>query len=441
MSFNDLPAHVWPRNARREEDGSVSIAGVNLVDVAKEYGTPVFVVDEDDFRSRCRDMAAAYGGAQRIHYASKAFLSTHIARWVEEEGLALDVASENELAIAVAAGFPMERVTAHGNNKSAKFLHDCVSLQVGHVVVDNFAELHALHAVAEELGQTQNIMIRVTPGVEAGTHRAIATAHEDQKFGFSLSTGDAFEAAKIALNMDHLKLVGLHCHIGSQVFDAEGFGLAAEKILGLYSRIHHELGVSLPELDLGGGFGIAYTEDQEALNVQPMAVEILSAVAREANQLNIDPPTVLVEPGRSIVGPSMVTLYSVGFIKDVNITDTKTRRYIAVDGGMSDNIRPALYQAQYDGRVVSRWVEGQEVASRIVGSHCESGDILIENATYPDGIETGDIFAMPATGAYGYAMSSNYNAFTRPPVVAVKDGQARLLIRGETVVDLLAREV
>ncbi|HZK31641.1 MAG TPA: diaminopimelate decarboxylase, partial [Corynebacterium sp.] len=260
--FNDLPAHVWPRTAQRQEDGVVTVAGVPLAEIAADYGTPVMVIDEDDFRSRCRDMAAAFGGPDRVHYASKAFLTRQIARWVDEEGLSLDVASPNELAIAVRADFPAERITVHGNNKSVHFLRDCVRAGaggVGHVVLDNAEELVLLDAAARGENRSQRVMIRVKPGVEAHTNEMIATAHEDQKFGFSLATGEAFEAARAAVTAENLELVGLHCHIGSQVFDAEGFALAAERVLELYSRIHAELGVSLPELDLGGGYGIAYT--------------------------------------------------------------------------------------------------------------------------------------------------------------------------------------
>ena len=257
--FNELPAHVWPRNAQRQEDGEVTIAGVPLSEIAEEFGTPVMVFDEDDFRSRCRDMADAFGGADRVHYASKAFLSKRIARWVNEEGLALDVASLGELQIALAAEFPAERITVHGNNKSARFLQACVDAKVGHVVIDSADELQLLDLVAAKAQHVQPVLIRVTPGVDAHTHEFIATSHEDQKFGISLATGDAFEAAKACLRAENLTLVGLHCHVGSQVFDAEGFKLAAERVMGLYSQIHNELDYTLQEIDLGGGYGIPYT--------------------------------------------------------------------------------------------------------------------------------------------------------------------------------------
>ncbi|QTH59039.1 diaminopimelate decarboxylase [Corynebacterium hindlerae] len=439
MTFNELPAHVWPRTARREEDGIVTIGGVPLTELAEEYGTPLFVVDEDDFRSRCRDMAAAFG-AEKVHYASKAFLTTTVARWVDEEGLSLDVASPNELGIALAAGFPAERITVHGNNKSAAFLTTCVTEGVGAVVLDNAAELELLDLIAAKHDTIQKVLVRVKPGVEAHTHEMIATAHEDQKFGFSLASGSAFAAAGAAITAENLDLVGLHCHVGSQVFDATGFALAAERVLGLVSQLHEEYGHQLAILDLGGGYGIAYTADEQPLNVAEVARDLIDKVSSHAAQLGLKTPHVMVEPGRAIAGPSTVTLYEVGMIKDVHVTDEKTRRYIAVDGGMSDNIRPALYGAQYDGRVVSRFVDGEPTATRVVGSHCESGDILINDEQYPDDITTGDLFALAATGAYCYAMSSRYNQFGRPAVVSVRGGRTKLMLRRETLEYILALE-
>lgn len=443
MDFNDLPAHVWPRTARREEDGVVTIGGVPLPDLAEEFGTPLFVVDEDDFRSRCRDMADAFG-ADNVHYASKAFLTRTIARWVDEEGLSLDVASQNELGIALAADFPAERITVHGNNKSAAFLQACVDNSVGAVVLDNATELEMLDLIAAKSGKTQCVLVRVKPGVEAHTHEMIATAHEDQKFGFSLASGSAKDAALAAQKAENLELIGLHCHVGSQVFDANGFKLAAERVLGLVSELHDEVGASLFDtftvLDLGGGYGIAYTADEAPLDVATVAADLITTVGKFAAELGQPTPTVMVEPGRAIAGPSTVTMYEVGMIKDVHVTDTQTRRYVAVDGGMSDNIRPALYQAKYDGRVVNRFVDGETTDTRIVGSHCESGDILIDNEQYPDDIEQGDLLALAATGAYCYAMSSRYNQFGRPAVVSVRGGRAKLMLRRETLDDILSLE-
>ena len=439
-AFNGLPAHVWPRNAARGADGVVSIAGVALTDIAERFGTPVMVVDEDDFRSRCRDMARAFGGPEHVHYASKAFLTRTIARWVEEEGLSLDVASENELRIALMADFPAARITAHGNNKDDAFLRACVDEGVGHVVLDSDQELERLDAIAGEAGRAQHVMIRVKPGIEAHTHEFIATSHEDQKFGFSLASGSAYRAAEAAVKAANLELVGLHCHVGSQVFDAQGFTAAADRVLELYSRIHDELGVILPELDLGGGYGIAYTEDDQPLDVDEVAHDLLTAVAKTAAELGIEAPSVLVEPGRAIAGPGTVTVYEVGTVKDVTVDEGVSRRYLSVDGGMSDNIRPALYGSLYDARVVSRTVDGTATSTRIVGSHCESGDVLIRDAEYPDDIRRGDLVALAATGAYTYAMSSRYNAFNRPAIVSVRDGAVTPMMRRETIEDFLALE-
>ena len=440
QQFNELPAHVWPRNAARQEDGVITIAGVPLPEIAAEYGTPVMVVDEDDFRSRCRDMAEAFGSARNVHYASKAFLTRHIARWVDEEGLALDVASENELRIALAADFPPERITVHGNNKSASFLRLCLDAGVGHVVIDSRQELTELAALAEEYGKVQDVFVRAKPGVDAHTHEFIATSHEDQKFGLSLASGSAYEAAVAAIRSPHLELTGLHCHVGSQVFDAEGFKLAAQRVLGLYAQIWKEQGVALKFLDLGGGYGIAYMNGEEPLDVEAVAKDLLREVQHVADDLGIEAPTVVVEPGRAIAGPSTVTVYRAGIVKDVHTSYTATRRYIAVDGGMSDNIRPALYASLYDARVANRFTEGTPVPTRLVGSHCESGDILVEDAAWPDDIASDDLIAIAATGAYCYSMSSNYNSFGRPAVVAVRAGQVKPMVRRETVEDILARE-
>ena len=438
--FNDLPAHVWPRCAKREEDGVVTIAGVPLPEIAAEYGTPVVVIDEDDFRSRCRDMAAAFLAPENVHYASKAFLTRRVARWVDEEGLALDVASENELRIALAADFPPERITVHGNNKSDEFLRLCVESKVGHVVIDSHQELAQLEAVAKQAGVKQDVFVRVKPGVDAHTHEFIATSHEDQKFGISLATGDALSAAAAAITSDWLELTGLHCHVGSQVFDAEGFKLAAERVLGLYAEIWKTQGVALGYLDLGGGYGIAYMPGESPLDVNAVARDLLTAVQEVADELGIAAPTVVVEPGRAVAGPSAVTVYTAGVIKDVDTSYTTSRRYVAVDGGMSDNIRPSLYGALYDARVVNRFTDGAPTDTRLVGSHCESGDILVEEASWPDDIAPGDLISLAATGAYCYSMASNYNAFGRPAVVSVRGGEVTPMVRRETVEDLIARE-
>ncbi|WP_436406600.1 diaminopimelate decarboxylase [Corynebacterium variabile] len=444
--FNTLPSHVFPTNTRVRTTGEIELGGVPVTELVAEHGTPVFVMDEADFRGRCRRLAAAFGGGEHVHYASKAFLSVTVARWVADEGLALDVASQGELEIALTAGFPAERITVHGNNKSEDFLAVAVRAGVELIVIDSVEEIGRLAKVASGLGVTQDVLVRVKPGVHVDTHEFIATSHEDQKFGFSLASGSAERACLAVVDAAGMRLRGLHCHVGSQVFEADGFGLAADRLLGLWARLIDELGeesdevTALNTLDLGGGYGIAYTPDQEELDVETVASDLLRRVRQTAVERGLDAPVLNVEPGRAIAGPSTVTLYAVGTVKDVHTSDDTVRRYISVDGGMSDNIRPALYQAEYDCRLANRHATGTLVPTRVVGSHCESGDILINDALMPDDIAAGDILAVPATGAYCYMMASRYNMLTRPPVVIVGDGQSRVMIRRETVADVLALE-
>ncbi|MFC4605752.1 diaminopimelate decarboxylase [Rhodococcus kronopolitis] len=441
----DLPEAVWPRNADRGADGVVRLAGVPVTELAEEYGTPLFVIDEDDFRSRCRDMARAFGGADRVHYASKAFLCSEIARWVADEGLSMDVASGGELTVALHGGFPAERVTMHGNNKSVSELRSAVSAGVGHVVLDSMQEIDRLDAVARELGEVQEVLIRVTVGVEAHTHEFIATAHEDQKFGFSLSGGAAMDAVRRVFETENLRLVGLHSHIGSQIFEVDGFELAAHRVIGMLRQIEDEFGTEraaqVSIVDLGGGLGISYLPSDNPPPVDELAAKLAKIVADESAAAGLAVPTLMVEPGRAIAGPGTVTLYEVGTVKDVRLDGAATRRYVSVDGGMSDNIRTSLYQAEYDVRLVSRESEAEPVVARVVGKHCESGDIVIRDTWMPEDVNAGDLLAVAATGAYCYSMSSRYNLLTRPAVVAVRDGQSRLVLRRETVEDLLSLEV
>ncbi|KJV04001.1 MULTISPECIES: diaminopimelate decarboxylase [Nocardiaceae] len=440
-----LPEQVWPRNAARGDDGTVRLAGVSVTDLAAQYGTPLFVVDEDDFRARCREMAAAFGAPERVHYASKAFLCGEIARWVADEGLSLDICSGGELAIALAAGFPADRIAMHGNNKSVAELEAGVSAGVEHVVLDSNIEIDRLDAVAGSAGVVQDVLIRITVGVEAHTHEFIATAHEDQKFGFSLADGSAIEAVRRVFAADNLRLVGLHSHIGSQIFEVDGFELAAHKVIGLLRDIVAEFGVDktsqISTLDLGGGMGISYVPSDDPPPVDQLAAKLASIVETESAAAGLPVPTIAVEPGRAIAGPGTVTLYEVGTVKDVTVDNATRRRYISVDGGMSDNIRTSLYQAEYDCRLVSRTSGADAVMARVVGKHCESGDIVIKNTWMPADVGPGDLLAVAATGAYCYSMSSRYNLLTRPAVVAVKDGRSRLILRRETIEDLLSLEV
>lgn len=441
----ELPAAVWPRGAARGADGVVRLAGVDVRELAETYGTPLFVVDEDDFRSRCREMAAAFGAPERVHYASKAFLCGEVARWVDQEGLSLDVCSGGELAVALHAGFPPERVALHGNNKSVAELAMAVEHGVGAVVLDSMVEIDRLDALAREAGVVADVMVRVTVGVEAHTHEFIATAHEDQKFGFSLAGGDAEAAATAVLERDNLRLVGLHSHIGSQIFTPDGFEVAAHRVVGLLRALVDRHGAdrlaAVTTLDLGGGLGIAYTAADRPPPVAEIAASLRSIVAAETAAAGLGEVTVTVEPGRAIVGPGTVTVYEVGTTKEVALGGGSGRRYVSVDGGMSDNLRTALYDASYDCRVVSRDSAAEPVVSRVVGKHCESGDVVVRDTWLPADLGPGDLLAVAATGAYCYSMSSRYNLLARPAVVAVRDGAARLVLRRETVEDLLSLEV
>jgi len=455
-----LPAGVWPRNAVRDGGGVLRLAGVDCRELAAEYGTPLFVVDEADLRSRCAEFADAFGDPSLVHYAAKAFLCVEVARWVAAEGLSLDVCSAGELAVALRAGFPARRIAMHGNNKSVPELALALDAGVGTVVLDSFLEIARLDHLARERGVLVDVMVRTTVGVEAHTHEYIATAHEDQKFGFSIEAGAysgagvpqgsgagvpqsaAAEAVHRVLKSPGMRLVGLHSHIGSQIFDATGFEVAAHRVVGLMAALWAEHGdLEVSTVDLGGGLGIAYTSADDPLPVKEIAANLRSTVDRECRLAGLPTPRVAVEPGRAIAGPGTVTLYEVGTLKDVVLDGGLSRRYVSVDGGMSDNIRTALYGAAYDCRLVSRGAQADAVLSRVVGKHCETGDVVVRDCWLPADLAPGDLLAVAATGAYCYSMASNYNRLPRPAVVAVRDGVARPLLRRETVDDLLRLEV
>jgi len=430
-----LAAAVWPATATRADDGSLTLGGVDVRALAAEYGTPAYLLDEADFRSRCRDFVQAFEGAD-VHYAAKAFCSLAALRWVVEEGLGLDVCSGGELAAALRAEVPVDRIAFHGNNKSLAELEQALDVRVGRVVVDSYAEIARLAWLAEERGIRQPVLVRATVGVEAHTHEFIATAHEDQKFGFSLAGGDAFEACRRVLGHPSLELVGVHSHIGSQIFDTSGFEISARRAVALLVRLRDELDASPAYLDLGGGFGIAYTAADTPMDVPALAASMREIVARECRAAGLDVPKLAVEPGRAIAGPAAITVYEVGTVKE-----NPHRRYVSVDGGMSDNIRTALYDAQYTCVLASRVSEVPAVLSRVVGKHCESGDIVVRDAWLPADLVPGDLVAVAATGAYCRALASNYNHQPRPPVVAVAGGSSRLVVRRETVEDLLRLDV
>jgi diaminopimelate decarboxylase len=430
-----LAASVWPATATRDESGALLLGGVDVRDLATEFGTPAYLLDEADFRSRCRDFVQAFAGAD-VHYAAKAFCSLTSLRWIVEEGLGLDVCSGGELAAALRAEVPPDRIAFHGNNKSVAELEQALDAGVGRIVVDSFAEIARLAWLAEERGLRQPVLVRATVGVEAHTHEFIATAHEDQKFGFSVAGGDAFEACRRVLNHSSLDLVGVHSHIGSQIFDTSGFEVSAHRAVALLARLRDELGATPPYLDLGGGFGIAYTAADTPMDVPALAASMRAIVARECAAAGLAEPRLAVEPGRAIAGPASITLYEVGTVKD-----TPHRRYVSVDGGMSDNIRTALYDAQYTCVLASRVSEVPPVLCRVVGKHCESGDIVVRDTWLPADLVPGDLLAVAATGAYCRSLASNYNHQPRPPVVAVGDGAARVVVRRETVEDLLRLDV
>ncbi|HEX6247708.1 MAG TPA: diaminopimelate decarboxylase [Nocardioidaceae bacterium] len=437
---NDLEVALWSTTARKNADGALEIGGVDLRDLVAEHGSPAYVLDEADFRTRARAFREAFADYD-VYYAGKAFICTTVARWVAEEGLSLDVASDGELAVALRAGFDPARIGYHGNNKTRADLERAVREGVGRIIVDSFQEVERLVDVTTELGTTVAVLVRVTAGVEAHTHEYIATAHEDQKFGFSITSGDAFEAVRRVREAPGLELRGLHSHIGSQIFDTSGFEVAARRVLTLHARVSSELGVEMPELDLGGGFGIAYTTQDDPADPAQLATEITKIVEHECRGFGVPVPALSIEPGRAIVGPSMCTVYEVGTVKAVELDAGVVRTYVSVDGGMSDNIRTALYDADYSCTIASRRSDARPVLGRIVGKHCEAGDIIVKDEFVPGDLEPGDLMAVPGTGAYCRSLASNYNHALRPPVVAVKDGVATVVVRRETEDDLLRTDV
>ena len=439
QDVNAIVPVLWPRTATKV-DGVLHVGGLPVPDVVANVNTPAFLLDEEDFRSRARDFRDAFAGYD-VYYAGKAFISTAVARWVAEEGLFLDVCSDGELTVALRAGVDPARIGYHGNNKSAMELRRAVHEGVGRIIVDSFVEIERVADVAAQLGVVQPVMVRVTAGVEAHTHEFIATAHEDQKFGFSIGSGSAYEAVSRVLAAGSLDLRGLHSHIGSQIFDTSGWEVAARRVLALHARVASELGHVMPELDLGGGFGIAYTTQDDPADPTVLAEQISKIVAGECAALGVEVPHLSIEPGRAIVGPSMMTVYTVGTVKQVELDGGATRTYVSVDGGMSDNIRTALYDADYSCTLASRSSSAAPVLARVVGKHCESGDIVVKDEFLPGDVRPGDLLAVPGTGAYGRSMASNYNHALRPPVVAVKDGSSRVIVRRETVDDLLATDV
>ena len=444
---NDLAASVWSSTARRDSDGRLEIGQVTATELASRFGTPLYVVDEDDFRARARaarsafeDAALRVGTTAKVYYAGKAFLSGAVARWVTDAGLCVDVCTGGELAVALGAGVEAGRIGFHGNNKSVAEIDRAVAAGLGAIVVDSAVEIERIAEAALRHGVVQAVRLRVNTGVHASTHEYLATAREDQKFGITLA--DAPAAVAAIRSHPGLRLLGLHSHIGSQIFATDGFGEAARRLLELHSSLLSE--GDLPELNLGGGFGVNYTSVDDASPIEDLARGIADVVASECARLGIDVPVLAVEPGRVIAGPAGTTLYSVGTIKDVTVSvddrETAVRRYVSVDGGMSDNARTALYRADYSVRLAGRVSGAAPALVRIAGKHCESGDLIVLADYLPGDVTPGDLVAVPVTGAYCWSLASNYNHVGRPPVVAVRGGEARVIVHGETEADLLARD-
>jgi diaminopimelate decarboxylase len=421
----------------------MEIGGVPVSELTSQFGTPLYVIDEDEFHARARSVQSAFveaaesiGTTAKIYYASKVFLAGAAVRWVDELGLNVDVSSAGELALALASGIDPKRIGLHGNNKSLSEIGRAVTAGVGAIVVDSEIEIERIAAAAGAQEKLQAVRLRVNTGVHAHTHEFLATAREDQKFGIAMSDVPSL-VAKIR-ESSNLEFLGLHSHIGSQIFAPDGFVEAAKRLIKLHAELLKTGPV--PELNLGGGFGINYTAADDAPNIAEFARLITDAVAAACNEHEISVPKLAFEPGRAIAGPAGVTLYTVGTIKDVNI-DGSIRKYVSIDGGMSDNLRTALYQAAYTVRLASRASSSDPALVRVVGRHCESGDIVVRDDFLPSDLSNGDTLAVAATGAYCFSLASNYNYLTRPPVVSVRSGKARLIVRGETEADLFDRDV
>jgi diaminopimelate decarboxylase len=424
----------------------LSIAGKTAKTLAKEFGTPTFFIDEADFRERAlawdKALKDAFGShAGTVYYASKAFICTEVARWIKEIGIGIDVSTGGEMAVALAGSIDPSKIGVHGNNKSLGEIEKAISVGVESIVIDSLYEIERVAEAAKKAGKVQRVLLRITPGIQAHTHESIATAHEDVKFGFSIASGAAWAAITAVRNHPSLELRGVHAHIGSQIFGYKSFEILSERLISLLAQYRDEFKSELPELDLGGGYGIAYLPGDETVDPHEAMNALAAAVTKNCAAHNLQIPRVSIEPGRAIVGPTMFTLYEVGTVKDVTLENGTHRRYISIDGGMSDNIRPSLYGAEYTTILANRTSTAPHVSSRLVGKHCETGDIVIREIDLPDDIVPGDLLAVPATGAYGRSMASNYNHVPRPPVVAVMDGKARVIVRRESEADLLRLDI
>ncbi|MET9602333.1 diaminopimelate decarboxylase [Streptomyces sp. NPDC006459] len=425
---------VWPASAHCLPHGGLAVGGVSLAEIADRFDTPVYVLDEGEVRARCRGYRDAFPDAD-VLYAAKAFLSRAMVRWIDEEGLGLDVCSAGELELAVTAGFPADRIVLHGNAKSPHDIEAALRLGVGRIVIDSPSEIARL-AAAVGTGGSQKVMVRVVPGIMAGGHEKIRTGTDGQKFGLALSDGSAQHAIARILGQPQLELTGLHCHIGSQINEVKPYVAAVRRMVGLIARVRDAHGIVLPELDMGGGHGIAYRPGDPSLDRAALARRLRGELVESCAAAGLPVPRLAIEPGRAVAGPAGVALYRVLAVKR-----TGDRVFVAVDGGMSDNPRPALYGVRYAPRLVGRRSPAEPCLATVVGRHCEAGDILAADVELPGDVHPGDLLAVPVAGAYQVSMASGYNMVGRPPVVAVDAGRARLLMRRETLADFHSRDI
>jgi diaminopimelate decarboxylase len=435
---------MWSSHVKTDKE--LTISSISATALAKEFGTPAFIMDESDFRDRAAAWNTALNNAfgsntGTVYYAAKAFICVEVARWIKDIGLGIDVCTGGELAVALKGGIDPAKIEVHGNNKSVAEIEKAVAVGVGTIVIDSLYEIDRVAAAAAKHGVVQKVLLRLTPGIEAHTHESIATAHEDVKFGFSIASGSAWNAITQVRIHSSLELRGFHAHIGSQILETESFEISAQRLVALLAKYRDEYSVELPELDLGGGYGIAYLPGEVNLDPASTMKALAEVVSTQCAAHKLSIPRISIEPGRAIVGPTMFTLYEVGTIKDVTLENGANRRYVSVDGGMSDNLRPALYDAQYFAALANRTSSAPKISSRIVGKHCETGDIVIREIELESDIVPGDLLATPTTGAYGRSMATNYNHVPRPPVIAVKDGKARVILRRETEADLLGLDI
>jgi diaminopimelate decarboxylase len=436
---------MWSSAISFNKEG-LAIGGLTARTLANEFGTPTFFIDENHFRSRAQlwadALSANFGdSAGTVYYAAKAFICTDVARWIKEIGIGIDVCTGGELAVALAGGIDPKKIELHGNNKSVAEINRAVEVGVRVLVLDSLFEIERVSSAAKKAGVRQAVMLRLTPGVQAHTHQSISTAHEDVKFGFSIASGSAWAAVSEVMSHPELELRGFQTHIGSQIFGTDSFELAATRIIALMATFKDAYSTELPELDLGGGYAIAYLPGEKTVEPHDVLPALSALVKRECKAAGLKLPLVSIEPGRNIVGPTTFTLYEVGTVKDVTLEDGGIRKYVSVDGGMSENMRTSLYDAEYFATLADRTSTAPLAQSRVVGKHCETGDIVIRDIKLPADIAPGDLLATPATGAYGRSMASNYNHVPRPPVVAIKDGKARVIVRRENEADLLALDV